>query len=367
MDSEYVVRSTSNQSADVSDVSLCDPELEKDQLTRRILRPMIVQNPNNPSATVKVCLMHQRRSRKDAEWEDVNSFNLATIKGGQQVRLSLSSEETLRLFQQLQKLYEIGDRGIPFGDHRYVLMDAGSVQVDTANLAEMIRYLLDQSPDFWDAVRRLDPEKLQSIGLAEVQQQRRKALEQFEEQMIWEEWSELEWGEFFETNQWIFGHGLAYQFLEHVQDQPNYGGTMYDGSGTQRGDYLLSTEAAAKFTVLVEIKTPGTPLVRDKLYRNKVHELTTELTGAVSQMQSNCRTWSIDGSQRRENVVRLAEQDLHTCEPKGILIIGNTEGLDNEHKKETFQLFRRNLHNPEIITYDELLARARYIVGELQT
>ena len=28
----------------------------------------------------------------------------------------------------------------------------------------------------------------------------------------------------------------------------------------------------------------------------------------------------------------------------------------------TFELFRRNLHNPEVLTFDELLGRAKYIV-----
>lgn len=31
--------------------------------------------------------------------------------------------------------------------------------------------------------------------------------------------------------------------------------------------------------------------------------------------------------------------------------------------KETFELYRRNLYNPEIITFDELLERARFIVA----
>jgi hypothetical protein len=45
-----------------------------------------------------------------------------------------------------------------------------------------------------------------------------------------------------------------------------------------------------------------------------------------------------------------------------VLVVGNSAQLDDEHKKATFELFRRNLHNPEIITYDELLERARFTV-----
>ena len=47
---------------------------------------------------------------------------------------------------------------------------------------------------------------------------------------------------------------------------------------------------------------------------------------------------------------------------QGILVIGNTSELDNEDKMRSFELFRRNLQNPEIITYDELLARTKFVV-----
>ena len=42
--------------------------------------------------------------------------------------------------------------------------------------------------------------------------------------------------------------------------------------------------------------------------------------------------------------------------------IDTTSELDSEDKIRSFELFRRNLHNPEIITYDEFLARAKFAV-----
>jgi len=43
-----------------------------------------------------------------------------------------------------------------------------------------------------------------------------------------------------------------------------------------------------------------------------------------------------------------------TLEPEGVKII----------KKKTFELFRRDSRNVEIITYDELYKRAQFIVGK---
>jgi len=35
----------------------------------------------------------------------------------------------------------------------------------------------------------------------------------------------------------------------------------------------------------------------------------------------------------------------------------------NEAQLRSFELYRRNLHQPEVITFDELYERARHIVG----
>ena len=82
----------------------------------------------------------------------------------------------------------------------------------------------------------------------------------------------------------------------------------------------------------------------------------------MSQLQSNCRTWVVEGSRQDENREVLRQAGIETCEPKGILVIGNTEQLDGDiNRRMTFELFRRNLHNPEVITYDELLSRAELL------
>ena len=59
-------------------------------------------------------------------------------------------------------------------------------------------------------------------------------------------------------------------------------------------------------------------------------------------------------------------------QPKAIVVIGcldefrNNIGV-NEQKYSSFELFRRNTTNPEIITFDELYDRARFIVELAET
>ena len=97
-------------------------------------------------------------------------------------------------------------------------------------------------------------------------------------------------------------------------------------------------------------------------YRNGAWELGEELTGGISQVQANCRRWEIDGSQAEQNREALQQGKIYTVPPKGILVVGTTGQLNNIEKRNTFELFRRNMINPEILTFDELYERAKYIV-----
>jgi Domain of unknown function (DUF4263) len=74
-------------------------------------------------------------------------------------------------------------------------------------------------------------------------------------------------------------------------------------------------------------------------------------------------------ARQQENIELLDPESVYTVEPKDILVIGHTDQLrattpnSARHRRESFESFRRNLINPEVITYDELLSRARLIVA----
>ncbi|MFP5082173.1 Shedu immune nuclease family protein, partial [Pedobacter sp. JCM 36344] len=241
------------------------------------------------------------------------------------------------------------------------------------NRKTIIKRLLAENygEEVWVELISSNPDLATKLALARVQTNRLKALEVFQNNLKLNNSSEDFWQTFFTENDWIFGYGLNYQFLNLLKDQPDYGGRTFLGSGSQKGDYLLNTVADAQFTVLIEIKTPATPLLsyiqslprRVKNPRNDVWLLSSELLGAISQIQVNCRTWSID-SQRSENVRKLENKNIFTIEPKGILIIGNSKELSQDESIiSCFESYRRNTNNPEILTFDELYKRAEFIVN----
>ena len=172
------------------------------------------------------------------------------------------------------------------------------------------------------------------------------------------------WQNFFENNKWIFGYGLNYQILRQEQPQAHYGGQKVDGTGGQKGDYLTSTVGDINFTVLVEIKTPKTPLLQGiGEIRNGAWSLSKNLTDAVAQIQANMQTWDKHGSEQPDNRDRFEKDGIYTVQPKGIIVIGCLDEVSKDrNKRETFQRFRKSIHGIDIMTFDELYQRASFIV-----
>jgi hypothetical protein len=121
---------------------------------------------------------------------------------------------------------------------------------------------------------------------------RKEKVAEFEEALQKHASDERWWQNFFEANKWIFGYGLNYVILRQEQAQPNYGGARVDGTGGQRGDFLMSTMGDLNFTVLVEIKTPDTPLLSGKEeIRTGAWSLSHKHTDALAQIQANVQNW----------------------------------------------------------------------------
>ena len=358
MAEKYEITRTSQRSAVVSDTVLWETDT-----TRLTLRPEIVRNPHNAEASVKVAFVHQRKSPKGT-WEDVPTKPFSALKAGEEVKLPLHSESTLKLFHELRNLYALATQGkIGRGTTNLVVGPEKEMVEVGESRARGIKLLLEKgySDDIWKELIASDPDLATRLSDARIHAKRQEALEEFRINMGRRQ-GEPWWQDFFERNTWIFGYGLKYQILKPIQAQPYYGGTNVTGTGAERGDFLQHTEADSKFTVLVDIKKPETLLLTGKLYRNGAWVLGEDLIGGVSQLQANCRRWEVQGSRTDENRETLAEQGILTVQPKGVLVIGHTKQLTQTGQKISFELFRRNVINPEIVTFDELYERAKYIV-----
>lgn len=361
-----VTTGTSRHSAVVEDIVI-----EEHALTRKVVRATLNDTKVELGETVGVTIVHQRKRKSDA-WEDINTEKLSTLKAGEGYKLQLDSATTKRLYDALAQLYMVsGAPGITWGKKEFTIAEANEIVLVEPKRKQIIETLLAENfgEEVWNELAEKKPDLATKLALARIHTERATALIEFKQSLDECRADEQYWQSFFEKHEWIFGYGLNYQFLHMLTAQPDYGGGVFTGRGSSKGDMLMATNGTAKFTVLVEIKTPATRLCTHgkggiEKHRNGVALLGRELLGGVSQLQVNASRWA-NTSRSLENSLELAAKGVHTIEPKGILIIGNTAELTNDRDAtNTFETFRRHLHNPRILTYDELYERARFIVSK---
>lgn len=187
---------------------------------------------------------------------------------------------------------------------------------------------------------------------------------------------EMAWQAFFERNTWIFGYGLSYIPMSGLDGRAlraKVAGYNISGRGKEV-DGLMKTVAAINSLCFVEMKTSDTDLV--KSYRPGVFAPSTELAGAVSQIQVTVQR-ALEDLSEVFRPTHLESGDptgevLYQFQPRSFLVIGDldefqTESGTNKDKFRSFELFRRSLRWPEILTFDELYARAKFIVDDEAT
>lgn len=185
------------------------------------------------------------------------------------------------------------------------------------------------------------------------------------------------WQKYFEKNPWIFGYGLSYIQLSSLDDkrleQVVHGHTVSEHG--KRVDALLRTRGLISSLCFVEIKTHKADLLQKQPYRGGCWAPSSELSGGVSQVHG---TVSLATETIRTKLALTDEvgnptgEEAYNYLPKSFLVIGSLKEFVGDHgvnqeRYRSFELFRRNTTNPEIITFDELFERARFIVEQYET
>ena len=196
---------------------------------------------------------------------------------------------------------------------------------------------------------------------------RRQGLELFEKHFANSDWNEGQWQNFFEKEQWVFGYGLDYRFMRLFDREMVVGGVGTSNKNKPVVDYLMTF---TDYTVLVEIKRPDTNIFKSsKNARSGTWEFSSEFIGAVSQILEQKAEWlAFANHGEHSNNAGTEILKARTKNAKSILVIGSnnefscsTNPVESNLKKDTFELFRRGTNNVDIITFDELLERARFI------
>ena len=196
---------------------------------------------------------------------------------------------------------------------------------------------------------------------------RKQGLEEYEEHIRLGDWGETDWQDFFEREQWVFGYGLDYRVLRQFDREMTVGAGGTDNKNKPIIDFLMSF---TDYTVLVEIKKPDTPIFRpSRGGRAGTWEFSSDFIRAVSQIIEQKAEW-LSFAQSGEHYDRSGTALLtaRTRNAKTILVIGSREEFSRSEElratnvmRDTFDLFRRENRSIDIVTFDELLERARFI------
>lgn len=160
---------------------------------------------------------------------------------------------------------------------------------------------------------------------------------------------------FFTQNSWVLSNILSMP-VAIFKDKAYVGGKDFTDKGGRVVDFLYRNNLT-KNVVIIEIKTPLKKIIDSKTAYRKpdVFSLGKELTGGLVQILD-----------QRDNLqkefYKLSSGTFEAFNPKLLLVIGMLKSLD-ERQLKSFELFRSNLKDVEIITFDELLERTRMVFG----
>ena len=165
------------------------------------------------------------------------------------------------------------------------------------------------------------------------------------------------------------GHGLNYVFLDKVSKklETQTTGSAFDRPG-KRADGLMLTRAEVSQYVLVEIKKNTTELLKNSAYRHGCWGVSDEVSDAVTQTQKTTFEFARDRfrDDQKDEIGNSTGRVVYAIEPKSFVVVGNLAQLGgNDDKIACFELYRKNIRSPEIVTFDELFYRASCIVENI--
>jgi hypothetical protein len=178
------------------------------------------------------------------------------------------------------------------------------------------------------------------------------------EELLTKKTKEETWQRLFNENPFILSLAFGYPAIK-ISDQASVGGKRLTGDGEKITDYLIKNGVTNNLA-LIEIKKPSSTLLNKTAYRGSVYCASTELTGSVTQVLDQCY-------QLQQNIATIKNNnriyDIESYAVHCILIIGTMPSEEDERK--SFEIYRRNSKNVQIITFDELLLKLKQLHGFL--
>jgi hypothetical protein len=147
---------------------------------------------------------------------------------------------------------------------------------------------------------------------------------------------------------------LFYNSVLYFKDKAYVGGMSIDRNGAKYADFLYKNELTNN-TAIIEIKTHRTKL-RGSQYRN-IFPPSNDLVGSIVQVLDQKYNLMKDYNSNKEGC-----EPFEIYAPKCFVIAGSISDFNNNKTElASFEMFRENLKDVEIITFDELLLKLKWL------
>lgn len=163
---------------------------------------------------------------------------------------------------------------------------------------------------------------------------------------------EKKWQDFLGKHNWVFSYVFSFPILL-VQKEAYVGGKNISNANGKVTDFLVKNSLTNNVAFL-EIKTHKTELIgTKKAYRgNDVFPMSKDLTGGITQVLNQRDNFQKEFYAHKAK----SEEQLETVNSKCLVLMGSVTNL-NKGELKSFELFRTNSRDVEIIGFDELLSR----------
>lgn len=182
-----------------------------------------------------------------------------------------------------------------------------------------------------------------NLSIAITAAERSNAISEFEAALA-QDSTESFWQSWFANNKWILGS----EYLNILPER--------DIDTRDIADYLM--RSVDGYLDVVEIKRPSIPLWAGPDSHGNYYP-SSQLSSAVAQ----CLNY-LYRIELQSNSIEFLErvEGTRTVHPTCMLVFGRSNDWD-EHKNRSLRIYNASFHNLHIITYDQLLVRAKQLLG----
>ncbi len=347
---------------------------------------------SNKGCAYTLCEINIQRSATDDKYHprfifrrtDEELQNKKVFTGNKYQRISFNSgQDGYREFWEmvafLYKFRELIDIGEAFEEYKVVDSSKYIQEFDTQEEVEQVKTLkkLIRNAD-------LSEDRIKEI----ISGAREKTLKEFKKLLVektyWKTYlekneneiagtgEEAVWHHFLKKHDWILGLNADVRFIRDFVDEAEVGIPNTEGKGSPVVDMM----GLSDYTVLIELKKPSTHIFtehkKESTSRANTWSFTDHFIDGISQCLAQKTEWD-EKHKSKELVLRkkvVDQNHTRSLDTKTIFLIGNKEkeiptkdsDVETLLKRDTFQRYRRNSRNINIVTYDELYERAYFIV-----